>query len=182
MLVRNAAGRKSGRGARAVALLVMVSAVAGAALACGGGGARPARSPEPTANTAVQTQLAVATVDATIAAQYGPPLVKVSEAGGRTILAEANSGLTLYFNAEDVPASGYSHCIDACATTWPPLVVPFGEGFQIAGLGIFGSIVREDGYRQVLYRGRPLYLYAGDKAPGDTNGDGIDGHWSVAVP
>jgi predicted lipoprotein with Yx(FWY)xxD motif len=28
----------------------------------------------------------------------------------------------------------------------------------------------------------PLYEYIGDKKPGDTNGQGIDGLWSVAKP
>ncbi|MGW2937393.1 hypothetical protein ACWDA7_37460 [Streptomyces sp. NPDC001156] len=33
------------------------------------------------------------------------------------------------------------------------------------------------GKGKATYAGHPLYYYAGDHAPGDTNGQGIDGIW-----
>jgi predicted lipoprotein with Yx(FWY)xxD motif len=158
--------------------------LAGAALivACGSGTPGAKRSPVPTPPPALETQLADSTVDPTIAAQYGPPAVKVVESSdGRRVLADL-SGKTLYVLHDDVPASGVSNCTRGCINTWFPLTVGFGPGFQIPGLGLFGTFLRDDGSRQVTYRGRPLYRYVGDNAPGDTNGDGVDGRWSVAVP
>ena len=151
-------------------------------VACGSSTTGATRSPVPSPPLALETQLAESTVDPTIAAQYGPPVVEVAVASdGRRILADLN-GKTLYVSQDDVPASGVSTCTGGCIDTWTPLTVGFGLGFQIPGLGLFGTFLREDGSRQVMYRGRPLYRYAGDKAAGDTNGDGVDGRWSVAVP
>ena len=41
---------------------------------------------------------------------------------------------------------------------------------------------RSDGGTQITYNGHPLYLYSGDKKPGDTNGQGLNtfgGLWYV---
>ena len=35
---------------------------------------------------------------------------------------------------------------------------------------------------QVAYSGRPLYLFRGDTAPGDTLGHGIENLWQVLLP
>ena len=45
---------------------------------------------------------------------------------------------------------------------------------------MLGTTTRSDGGKQVTYNGHPLYLFAGDNAPGDTNGQGFDafgGSW-----
>jgi hypothetical protein len=36
-----------------------------------------------------------------------------------------------------------------------------------------GTTPRSDGGAQVTYNGHPLYLFAGDQAAGDTNGQGL---------
>ena len=46
--------------------------------------------------------------------------------------------------------------------------------------GEFTLIERGDGIRQWAYRGKGLYTYSGDLAPGDANGDRTPG-WSVAA-
>jgi hypothetical protein len=45
-----------------------------------------------------------------------------------------------------------------------------------------GTITRSDGTTQVTYNGHPLYYFSGDKAPGDTNGQGVGGNWFTISP
>jgi predicted lipoprotein with Yx(FWY)xxD motif len=33
-----------------------------------------------------------------------------------------------------------------------------------------------------VYKGKPLYTWKNDKAPGDTTGDGVNGTWHLATP
>jgi len=40
-------------------------------------------------------------------------------------------------------------------------------------------ITRPGGVRQVTINGYPVYRYAGDKAPGQDTGNGIEGAWHV---
>lgn len=98
-----------------------------------------------------------------------------------TILVDAE-GMTLYTFTNDTANSGESACVDACAQAWPPLTV---EGEPTAGDGIDGelaTIERTDGTTQVTYKGLPLYFFASDATPGDTNGHEVGGIWFVAQP
>jgi hypothetical protein len=45
-----------------------------------------------------------------------------------------------------------------------------------------GAIKRPDGSVQLTLDGWPLYRYAGDSAPGQINGEGIDGSWFAVRP
>jgi predicted lipoprotein with Yx(FWY)xxD motif len=38
---------------------------------------------------------------------------------------------------------------------------------------------RDDGGEQVVVNGWPLYFFANDAAPGDTNGQGVGDNWFV---
>jgi predicted lipoprotein with Yx(FWY)xxD motif len=90
-------------------------------------------------------------------------------------------GLTLYTFTNDTAGSGESACYDACASAWPPLT----SEDPTAGEGITGelsTIERTDGAMQVTYDGMPLYYFASDTAPGDTNGHEVGGVWFVAEP
>jgi predicted lipoprotein with Yx(FWY)xxD motif/plastocyanin len=87
------------------------------------------------------------------------------------------SGFTLYRFLKDTPGNGTSVCNGTCAKFWPPfytsnLVLPAG-----LDKSDFGVITRADGTKQVTYYGWPLYYYASDKKPGDTNGQGIGNVW-----
>jgi predicted lipoprotein with Yx(FWY)xxD motif len=96
-----------------------------------------------------------------------------------SILADGN-GNTLYFFSLD--ADGKSACTAGCLAVWP---VSYNASSTIgAGLAAsdFSSITRSDGSKQTTYKGWPLYIYAGDTAPGTVNGDGIQGVWFVAKP
>jgi predicted lipoprotein with Yx(FWY)xxD motif len=91
-------------------------------------------------------------------------------------------GLTLYTFTNDTAGSGESTCYDNCAAAWPPLT---SDGEPTAGDGIegeLGTIERTDGTTQVTYNGMPLYYFASDAAPGDTNGHEVGGVWFVAEP
>jgi predicted lipoprotein with Yx(FWY)xxD motif len=90
-------------------------------------------------------------------------------------------GRTLYtFDPEN---SGTIVCVTGCVDTWPPDVLTGGSA-PTAGKGVtvaVATIARPDGSTQVTAGGHPLYTYSGDKAAGDTNGDGIGGKWHVAL-
>lgn len=91
------------------------------------------------------------------------------------------SGLTVYKFDKDTVGSGTSACTGNCATTWPAETV---SGTPTAGTGVpgtIGVITRTDGTQQVTLDGHPLYHFSGDKAAGDTNGNGIGGIWHVVT-
>jgi predicted lipoprotein with Yx(FWY)xxD motif len=91
----------------------------------------------------------------------------------------SSSGLTLYYYSQDKPHSGKSVCTSACATAWPPLAAPVKAPAGLRLPGPLGMITRPGGVRQVTLNGFPVYLYAGDKAPGQDTGNGIGGSWHV---
>jgi predicted lipoprotein with Yx(FWY)xxD motif len=91
-------------------------------------------------------------------------------------------GLTLYMFDQDEQGAGESACYDSCADNWPPLTV---EDEPAAGDGVdaaLSTIEREDGSMQVVANGWPLYYFASDEAPGDTNGQGVGDVWWVLAP
>src|SRR6516165_6083096 len=51
------------------------------------------------------------------------------------------------------------------------------------GTGDWSIVTRDDGKKMWAYKGRPLYAWKNDKAPGDTDGDGkLNGVWHIAMP
>ncbi len=93
--------------------------------------------------------------------------------GHGTLLVATSNQMTLYTFDKDVAGSGVSNCTEACLTNWPALTVAAGDT-PTGGAGVtgtLGTITRTDNSaRQVTYNGLPLYFFANDKAPGDTNG------------
>jgi predicted lipoprotein with Yx(FWY)xxD motif len=104
--------------------------------------------------------------------------LKLSRTSVGTVLASGR-GLTLYYYAEDKPGSGKSVCTGGCASAWPPLAAPVHAPAGVRLPGPLGVITRPGGLRQVTLNGYPLYVYTGDKAPGQTTGNGIEGAWHV---
>jgi predicted lipoprotein with Yx(FWY)xxD motif len=94
--------------------------------------------------------------------------------GGATVLTNAG-GFTLYWFAPDTPAK--SNCNGSCATFWPPIKGPATPGQ--GGTGKLGTITRSDGTAQATYNGHPLYTYAGDTAPGQAKGNGLNASGGV---
>ncbi|MGH2821050.1 MAG: COG4315 family predicted lipoprotein, partial [Actinomycetota bacterium] len=92
-------------------------------------------------------------------------------------------GITLYMFVPDQQEEGTPTCYDDCAQTWPPLEAS-DSGVLLPGEGVDGSLLgtveRTDGTQQVTYNNVPLYLFSGDNAEGDVNGQGLgDGVWWV---
>ena len=93
-----------------------------------------------------------------------------------------SSGLTLYTFKPDT--ANNSTCVDECAKAWPPFTVASDAAVE-AGDGVTGALStfeRPDGTLQVAYNGAPLYYFASDSGPGDTNGQGLGDAWFVAEP
>ncbi len=148
--------------------IIGIGAAALALAACGGGYG----SDEP--STAADGSDAAAASGATADAPAGQ-----GDTGLGTVLVDAE-GLTLYGLTDDT--DGVSTCDGACADAWPPLTV---DGPDLpAGLdsGVFSVVERSDGTFQLKAGDWPLYRFAGDAAPGDTNGQGSGGVWFAAAP
>ncbi len=97
-----------------------------------------------------------------------------------TILVDQN-GRTLYHITSD--KGGHISCSGACASIWPPLLVPKGTK-PTAGPGIakskLGTVRRPDGRIQVTYAGLTLYRYSGDSKAGQAKGEGFEKLWYVS--
>jgi predicted lipoprotein with Yx(FWY)xxD motif len=94
--------------------------------------------------------------------------LKTATIGGATVLTSA-SGFTLYSFAPDTSTT--STCNGTCAQTWPPVTGPT----TASGVtGTFGTIKRSDGSTQATFDGHPLYTFAGDTAPGQNKGNGLN--------
>jgi predicted lipoprotein with Yx(FWY)xxD motif len=100
-----------------------------------------------------------------------PPTVSLHKTSLGSVLVTAK-GHTLYLFMKDKNAK--SACSGACAKFWPPLTV---HGKPLAGPAVnramLGTTKRADESMQVTYDKHPLYTFAGDKQPGQTNGEGL---------
>ena len=94
--------------------------------------------------------------------------LKTATVGGATVLTNAK-GFTLYSFAPDTPTT--SNCNGTCATNWPPVQ---GPATAPGVTGTFGTIKRADGSVQATFDGHPLYAFAGDTAPGQNKGNGLN--------
>jgi len=102
------------------------------------------------------------------------PVTSIAVAGSRLgPVVVDGAGRTLYVFERDIPDT--STCYDSCAAAWPPLL---STGAPVAGSNVdpaaVGTAMRSNGSAQVTYHGRPLYLFTGDRQPGDTTGQALD--------
>jgi len=79
-------------------------------------------------------------------------------------------GMTLYTYKKDVEP-GKSTCVGECLKNWQPVAAPAGA----RPTGHWTLATRDDGTQQWAFDGKPVYTHAGDKAVGDTKGQGLDG-------
>jgi predicted lipoprotein with Yx(FWY)xxD motif len=92
------------------------------------------------------------------------------------ILTDFN-GRTLYSFSGDAKQDAASCVVGQCERRWQPLVAPE----MASGVGEFSLVTRSDGVKQWAYRKKALYLFDGDKLPGDVNGVGVDPRWTTAA-
>lgn len=95
------------------------------------------------------------------------------------------AGETLYLFTID--PDGVSDCTGDCLGAWPAYTVSSAEAL-VAGLGVVAQddlslFERPDtGELQVVYQGRPLYLFTSDAVAGDVTGQGVGDVWFVVNP
>jgi predicted lipoprotein with Yx(FWY)xxD motif len=98
---------------------------------------------------------------------------KVGDLG--TVLVNSD-GFTLYLFENDTGST--STCVGTCAGTWPALTTSGDPAASDgADASMLGTTTRDDGATQVTYNGHPLYVYSGDTAAGEANGEGISNVW-----
>jgi predicted lipoprotein with Yx(FWY)xxD motif len=142
-------------------------------LGCGGSGSTNAGTGN---ETATDGGHAVRAVDASRVAVVktmptSDPVKVIVDSRGMTVYEFRREDPMLYqFDRDPVPT-----CYGACTMTWFPLLT--AERPRAAGgadVSMLGTIRRKDGGLQVTYDGHPLYLYAGDRRPGQMNGQEVD--------
>lgn len=87
-----------------------------------------------------------------------------------------SKGMTVYTFDKDAANSGKSACTGGCAKNWPP--VPAGDA---APAEPYSVVTRDDGTRQLAYKGKPLYTFGKDKKPGDKAGNKAMNAWHVVT-
>ena len=101
-----------------------------------------------------------------------PATIDIADRGSLGSIIVDAQDRTLYLFARDT--GGKSACSGACEESWPPLRA---GGKPVAGAGLTGrlaTVARSDGAPQITYDGHPLYRFAADQKPGDTNGQGVN--------
>lgn len=91
-------------------------------------------------------------------------------------------GLTVYYYDADTANSGVSACTGGCLSNWPIVTSETDTPVVDGVTGTVGTIPTPDGGFQITINGLPIYLYAGDSAAGDVNGQGAGGVWWVVAP
>ncbi|MFE9408042.1 SCO0930 family lipoprotein [Streptomyces sp. NPDC006704] len=93
-----------------------------------------------------------------------------------------NAGFTLYRFDKDTASPPASRCDGDCAKTWPAVPADGVTAAPGTGQSELGSLTRADGTKQLTIGGWPMYRYAKDTNPGDTNGQNVGGTWHAAAP
>jgi predicted lipoprotein with Yx(FWY)xxD motif len=147
-------------------------------LAACGSSSNSSSSTSPASTSPAASASAPASAAPAASSSSGADVVKsASNASlGATVLVDAQ-GMTLYHLSSE--KNGKFVCTSAaCVAAWPP-VSASASSASITGLE---TVKRPDGTEQLAYKGEPLYTFAGDKAAGEANGQGVKadgGVWSA---
>jgi predicted lipoprotein with Yx(FWY)xxD motif len=179
-----------------VGLFVALLALGLMAVACGGGSGYGSSSTATPKSAAVASPSAASasaasnddpygygstgSSSATTAPATGSSTVKVGDTSKGKVLTDG-AGMTLYTYNPDAAGSGKSVCTGGCLAEWPAVIATSAPSGVSGASGAFALIKRDDGSMQVSYKGKPLYRFVDDKAPGDATGDGMD-DFALAKP
>lgn len=154
-----------------VLLLTMVVAACGSSTSSGSSGYGSSSTPAPTTATTPTPSSSNALVQTATATVKGQ---------SQTILTDVQ-GKTLYYFTPDTATT--SACTGSCAQTWPPLLAT-GSSALTSAASLTGKLTAQTtaNGNQVEYNRHLLYIFSGDSAPGQTNGEGLFGKWFVATP
>lgn len=127
--------------------------------------------------------LAATVLSLASSASVVPTALKVTQNASWGPTLTLKNGDTVYAFAKDT--KNKSNCTGQCAVDWPPVLLSAGQKAP-DGIGVkdLGVIMRANGTHQVTYEGIPLYLFVGDKAPGQVNGNitAFGGRWRSVIP
>lgn len=99
----------------------------------------------------------------------GSGIVGVSDVSGVGDVLVDGSGMTLYFSNQE--SHGTVKCTDACLGFWTPAQASGNLPNDIKGLSVITR--SDDGEKQLAFDGAPLYTFALDHGPGETNGNDV---------
>jgi predicted lipoprotein with Yx(FWY)xxD motif len=155
----------STRSKRSIYVGALLAAVAALVIAgCGGGSGTTSGSESGSENASATSSEGGGTISATEIEGLGSVLVD-------------SEGMTVYLFTPDEGGTE-STCYGSCEAVWPPVLA---EGKPSAGEGAMssdlGTTKRKDGTTQVTYNGHPVYTFSADNAPGEANGQEVEGTW-----
>lgn len=171
--------RRSVKYQRACAVAALALAAFGTG-ACGDGDDGDSDSPYGGNGTSAPAATESPTGDEGTAAVAASLATNTDDDLGEILVDQA--GMTLYLFTTD--AGGEPTCYDQCASVWPPLLTGSEDvtGSGAVDAALIGTVERTDGTTQVTYNGQPLYYYADDDEPGETDGQGVNDAWYVVNP
>lgn len=156
-------------------ILVSLLAACGSSSATSGSSYGNTNSNAPTPIATTNTAASTPTVASTTGAVIHTASTTVN---GKTVtLLTDAKGMTLdYFQPDTATTSA---CTGGCTSIWPPYLsnVTPAKGTLSGAL----ALQTNANGSQVTYNGHPLYTYASDTAPGQTNGEGVGDKWFVAT-
>ncbi|HEU5354530.1 MAG TPA: hypothetical protein VFU65_08705 [Actinocrinis sp.] len=150
------------------ALIISAAVPVGAVVlaACGGAAATTAAAPAAAPSGGSATAAAPPASSASI---------KTASVGQLGTVVVNSQGMTLYRFDADSNNPPASHCDSSCTKYWPPVLAGSGTpAVQGVSASLLGTVTRSDGTKQITLGGWPLYMYVGDHAAGDANGQGLD--------
>ncbi len=167
-----------------VGLITLLAACSGSGATATPTTAAPSQSAAPSsseASGAPSASSATPSESAGASAAAGAVTLAVGDSKLGKIVVDGQ-GRTLYAFTKD--SAGTPTCNGGCANSWPGLLA---TGEVKAGTGIddgdISTVDRTDGGgKQVKFYQWPLYYFGNDAAPGDTNGQGLNGVWYVVGP
>lgn len=144
-------------------LIPILVALSVAAAACGDDDTT-GETAAPTVTEPAATEPAVGTLGLTL-----------NSTGIGDVLADG-AGNTVYLFSPD--SKGAPTCVGDCLASWPivPELTGVGGGLDAS---LLGSVEHPEGGTQATYNDWPLYYFAGDASPGDTNGQLVGDVWFV---